>query len=81
MNEDEAGIDPKGKADRATRLKPQGIASIDSLEPTSRRSAVGKGRQDQDAGHEAKGTGRSSIGDVGAENRGRGAAKVGRAGI
>ena len=42
---DEAGIGPIGKTDRATRVEPQGIASIDSLESICRRSAMGKGRQ------------------------------------
>jgi hypothetical protein len=50
------GIETIGKADRATRVEPQGIASIDSLESTCRMSAMGKGRENEDAGHEAEGT-------------------------
>jgi len=57
IDEDEAGIGPIGKTERATRLEPQGIAPIDSLESMCRRSPMGQGREDQDAGHEAEGTG------------------------
>ena len=55
IDEDEAGIETVGKTDRAPRIELQGIAPIDPLRPISRRPAVGKGREDQDARHEAEG--------------------------
>ena len=55
VGKNESWIGTVGKTDRARRFHAEGEAAIDSIDSVSAGTAVGKGRQDQDAGPEADG--------------------------
>ena len=80
-SQNETGVGSVGQASRAWCAHIESDTTVDALELMVPRTTVGESRLNEESRHEAQGTGRSSIEDVGAENRRRGAPKIARPGI
>ena len=61
VSEEKARIDTVRKPDVSRSGHSKRIPTVDALEPVAFGSAMGEGREDQEAWHEAQGTSRSGI--------------------
>ena len=79
--ENETWIGAVGQANRVWCIQFESDTAVGALELMAPQTTVREGRLNEQSRHEAQGTGHSSIGEVGAENRRRGATKLARPGI
>ena len=61
VSEEKTRVGPVGETNTSSCAQSKRMAAIDSLELVALGSAMGEGREDQNARHEAEGSGRQGV--------------------